>query len=130
MMQMLVAGGLEELSDHIRKPDEDKELVEDTIVIFMTDNGPNTWRYNAGLRGKKGHLYEGGIRVPCFIRWPGKLETLKIDKPLAHIDILPTLAEWCGLEGVDKLSLDGRSFEFVKDNKLKKIGPAITPVKI
>ncbi len=89
---------------------EQADQVENTIVIFLTDNGPNTWRYNAGLKGRKGHIYEGGIRVPAFIRWPEKLEPHTVTKPLAHIDLLPTLAELCGLTGIDTLDLDGRSF--------------------
>jgi arylsulfatase A-like enzyme len=89
---------------------EEKNQAKDTIVIFMTDNGPNTWRYNAGLRGKKSHIYDGGIRVPCFIRWPGKLKPELVERPLSHVDILPTLAEWCGLKGTEGLALDGRSF--------------------
>jgi arylsulfatase A-like enzyme len=48
-------------------------LAEDTIIVFLTDNGPAKVRYNAGLRGYKGTVYEGGIRVPCYIRWPGHL---------------------------------------------------------
>ncbi|HSH08984.1 MAG TPA: arylsulfatase, partial [Oceanipulchritudo sp.] len=88
----------------------DRNLEENTIVIFMSDNGPATWRYNAGLRGKKADVYDGGIRVPCFIRWPGKLSPATIDYPLAHVDILPTLAEWCGLAGGESLQLDGKSF--------------------
>ncbi len=83
---------------------------ENTIVIFMTDNGPNTWRYNAGLRGRKGHVYEGGIRVPCFIRWKGVLEPHLVDRPLAHIDILPTLADLCGFENPVPENIDGKSF--------------------
>lgn len=94
---------------------EKKGQAENTIVIFMTDNGPNTWRYNAGLRGKKSSLYEGGIRVPCFVRWPGKLDIQTIDEPLAHVDILPTLAEWCNLSGTESLALDGRSFASLAD---------------
>ena len=89
---------------------KDRDLEQDTIVIFMSDNGPATWRYNAGLKGKKGHVYDGGTRVPCFIRWPGRLNPARIEVPLSHIDILPTLAEWCGLAGTDPLDLDGRSF--------------------
>ncbi len=89
---------------------EDKRALENTIVIFMTDNGPATFRYNAGLRGKKGRIYDGGTRVPCFIRWPDRLKPAQVNYPLAHIDILPTLAEWCGLDGVESLNLDGKSF--------------------
>ncbi len=83
---------------------------ENTIVIFMSDNGPATWRYNAGLRGKKSHVYEGGIRVPCFVRWPERLTPHTLDYPLSQVDLLPTLAEWCGLAPTESLELDGRSF--------------------
>ncbi len=93
----------------LAKLDEWK-LRENTIVIFMTDNGTSagvagkrdkgSWRgFNAGMRGKKGSQYEGGHRVPCFWSWPaGKLAVNQdIDRLAAHIDLLPTLAELCGL---------------------------------
>ena len=83
---------------------------ENTIVIFMTDNGPNTFRYTAGLKGKKAHIHEGGIRVPFFIRWPGTLKPHTVDKPLSHIDILPTLADLCSFEPNTAKPLDGLSF--------------------
>lgn len=95
---------------------EDKDQLENTIVIFMSDNGPATWRYNAGLRGKKSSVYEGGIRVPCFIRWPDKLKPNTIELPLAHVDMFPTLAEWCGLTGIERLELDGKSFADLAEN--------------
>ncbi len=97
---------------------EDTGQAENTIVIFLTDNGPNTWRYTNGLRGKKGNIYEGGIRVPCFIRWPGTLDPNTVDQPLAHIDLLPTLADWCGLKGLDGLELDGKSFARLAENPM------------
>jgi hypothetical protein len=49
-------------------------LAGNTIVLFTTDNGPNTARYNGGMRGGKGSVFEGGLRVPCFLRWPDKLK--------------------------------------------------------
>ena len=49
---------------------EDRKLADNTIVIFMTDNGPAEVRWNAGLRGWKGSVFDGGIRVPCYLRWP------------------------------------------------------------
>ena len=49
---------------------ETLNLTRDTIVVFLTDNGPAFPRFNAGMRGLKGSVYEGGIRVPCFVRWP------------------------------------------------------------
>ena len=76
----------------------------------MSDNGPGGGvdRYNAGLRGDKGNVYDGGLRVPFLIRWPGALEGgRKIDPPAAHIDVLPTLLD---ASGVDRpSSVDGKS---------------------
>jgi arylsulfatase A-like enzyme len=92
-------------------------LVDETIFMFMTDNGSavgqqNTKGFNAGMRGRKGSQYEGGHRVPLFIRWPaaGILKQRSITALAAHLDILPTLIDLCGLEYDDRDSpLDGRS---------------------
>jgi arylsulfatase A len=86
------------------------ELTNDTIVIFITDNGPNTERYNGGMRGRKGSIHEGGMRVPCFISWPGEIEAGQVIEPIsAHIDILPTLAELTGVRVPSEPELDGTS---------------------
>lgn len=85
-------------------------VAEDTIVIFLSDNGPNSNRYNAGLRGRKSAVYEGGIRVPFVIRWPARLPAgQSITTPAAHIDILPTLAELCDAKLDPAIELDGVS---------------------
>ena len=86
-------------------------LAENTILIFMTDNGTAGGDYNCGMRGRKGSEYDGGHRVPCFIRWPdGGLERgHDIDRLSAHIDLLPTLMDLCNLEQPDNLQLDGIS---------------------
>jgi arylsulfatase A-like enzyme len=94
---------------------DELKLTDDTIVIFMTDNGPQQGRYNAGLRGLKGTVYEGGIRVPFYIRWPaGRISGgRKYDAACAHIDVTPTLAAACGvvppkdrtIDGIDLLSM-------------------------
>lgn len=85
-------------------------LEENTIVIFLTDNGPQQERYNCGLRGRKGTVYEGGIRVPCFVRWPAMLKSGRnIDRIAAHIDILATLLDACGVAIPGGLLLDGVS---------------------
>ena len=89
---------------------DDENLRENTIVIFMGDNGPNGARFNDNMRGTKGSLHEGGSRVPCFWRFPARFQTpRKIDTIAAHIDVLPTLAELCGVPLPDKKPLDGRS---------------------
>jgi len=86
------------------------DLDSDTIVIFLTDNGANTDRYDAHMRGRKGSLHEGGTRVPLFIRWPGRVKPGVVVEPItAHVDLLPTLVEMTGVKMIDTLPLDGRS---------------------
>jgi arylsulfatase A-like enzyme len=80
---------------------ESTGLHENTILIFMGDNGTATAEkvYNAGMRGKKASLYEGGHRVPCFVRWPsGGVGNCTITEPTQCQDIMPTLVELCELE--------------------------------
>merc|ERR1712232_515340 len=85
---------------------KEEGLAENTILIFMTDNGTSgSWGvYYAGMRGIKGAVYDGGHRVPCFIHWPAKNMNTGIDiKALtAHIDILPTLVDLCELKTPEK----------------------------
>jgi arylsulfatase A-like enzyme len=89
---------------------DDRGLAESTIVIFMTDNGPAQVRFNAGLRGWKGSVYDGGIRVPFTIRWPGHFPAGHVvDRIAAHIDVLPTLLDACGLSPPAGVRLDGKS---------------------
>lgn len=78
---------------------EDLAIEENTLLVFITDNGPQQRRFTAGLNGRKGNVLEGGIRVPCFFHWKGELEEDKIiTYPSAHIDILPTLLEFAGIQ--------------------------------
>ena len=85
-------------------------LAENTILIFMTDNGPQQERYNAGLRGRKGTVYQGGIRVPFFLRWPARVKAgSATDRIAAHIDVFPTLIEACAASLPPKSRIDGRS---------------------
>jgi arylsulfatase A-like enzyme len=89
---------------------EELKLAEDTLVVFLTDNGPQQPRYNAGLHGLKGSVYDGGIRVPCFLRWPGRFEAgRKIDRIAAHIDLTPTLLDACGVRAPPGVKFDGVS---------------------
>lgn len=92
---------------------EKKGLAENTIFVFTTDNGTASGEvlYSGGMRGKKGSEYDGGHRVPFFLRWPaGNLtEGRDVHELTAHIDILPTLIDLCGLNGPMDYSFDGRS---------------------
>ncbi len=85
-------------------------LAGDTVVIFMSDNGPQQPRYNAGMLRLKGTVNEGGIRVPLFVRWPGKLEPgREVDRIAAHIDVTPTLLDICAVARPSRIRFDGRS---------------------
>jgi arylsulfatase A-like enzyme len=86
-------------------------LDENTAVIFLSDNGAGgPRRYNAGVRGVKGQVYEGGIKTPFLVRWPGKLEGgCDIDRIGAHIDVFPTILDMCGVTLPVGVKLDGES---------------------
>jgi arylsulfatase A-like enzyme len=91
-------------------------IAENTVIMFTSDNGPHQeggadpefFNSSGGLRGVKRDLYEGGIRVPMMVSWPGHIEGgLKSDHISAFWDVLPTLAD---IAGVDAPSCDGISF--------------------
>lgn len=102
---------------------DELKLAENTILIFTTDNGTaagiagkggtvnGKWTgFNDGMRGRKGSEYDGGHRVPFFIRWPGEIKAGKdVPNLTAHIDVLPTLADVCGISLPDGLDIDGKS---------------------
>jgi arylsulfatase A-like enzyme len=86
------------------------KVPDDTLVVFLTDNGPGGVRWNAGLRDRKGTVYEGGIRVPFYVRWKGHVpEGKKVDTPATHIDITPTILDACGVSAAKDGKIDGRS---------------------
>ena len=116
------------LRDHLRK----LGLAENTILIFMTDNGTSAGfeldrndpeygpldslpvrGFNAGMRGRKSSVYEGGHRVPFFVHWPrGDLNGGKdVGRLAAHIDVLPTLADLCGIPVAKEYDVDGVSLK-------------------
>ncbi len=106
-----IYGMVENIDDNIGRLMELLErlgLDEDTIIIFTSDHGPAGGRYNAGLRSTKGDVYEGGIRVPYFMRWPkGMPAGFKTDKIASHIDVLPTLLSLCNVDSPPGLRMDG-----------------------
>ncbi len=91
----------------------DEGLAENTIFIFTTDNGTAAGNkiFNAGMRGKKGSEYDGGHRVPFFVRWPaGKLSGGRDVQPItSYVDVMPTLIDLCGIQAPDGVKFDGRS---------------------
>lgn len=104
---------------------EASKMEENTVLIFMTDNGSSSGfamdkntdlanrGFNAGMRGKKGSMYEGGHRVPFFVRWPkGGIEAGKdINELTAHVDIMPTLLDMLGLPDPKGVKYDGQSIK-------------------
>lgn len=94
---------------------DDLGVAENTLVLFMGDNGTaansgSEGAFNAGMRGDKGTVYEGGHRVACFARWPARLQAGKaIDRLTSHRDWAPTLVELCGLPNAEQVAFDGVS---------------------
>jgi arylsulfatase A-like enzyme len=85
-------------------------IAERTIVIFMSDNGGIGQYFRAGLRGGKGSVYEGGVRVPFIARWPKRFPGgVVLDCEAQHIDILPTLCDLTGIDLPSERHLDGKS---------------------
>jgi arylsulfatase A-like enzyme len=92
----------------LAKLDEHK-LSENTIVVYFSDNGPNSWRWNGGMKGRKGSTDEGGIRSVCYIRWPARLPAgHTVTQISGGIDLLPTLTSLAGVSRVGEKPLDGR----------------------
>ena len=90
------------------------DLRDDTIVIYFCDNGPNGYRWNGGMKGRKGSTDEGGVRSPLLIRWPGKIEAGKeIRTPGTAVDLLPTLAEMADVPLIGAKDLDGENLASV-----------------
>jgi hypothetical protein len=85
-------------------------LDKNTIIIYLSDNGPNGWRWNGGMRGRKGSTDEGGVRSPFFIQWKGILPAGKnVSKLAGAIDILPTLASLSGIKLQTANAVDGEN---------------------
>jgi arylsulfatase A-like enzyme len=86
-------------------------IKDNTILIFMTDNGPQHARYISGMKGRKSSVYNGGIRVPFFLRFPAMFRgNQEVNQITAHIDLLPTLSKLCNVEMPRDRKIDGRSF--------------------
>ena len=107
-------------------------LEDDTIVAFMSDNGPylgevagvSLDRFNYGLRGAKHYVFEGGIRVPAIVRWPAGLHGGRTVTELVHFtDWLPTLAAAAGVHMDEGRALDGRDVLSVLEGRSSAVEP-------
>ncbi len=107
-----IHGMVENMDDNIglilSKLDELK-IRDNTIVIFLSDNGPNTYRYNGVMKGKKGSVDEGGVRVPFYISWPEKIKPGVTEQLAQDIDIMPTLLSLCSISDRPELPMDGKN---------------------
>jgi arylsulfatase A-like enzyme len=91
---------------------DELNIAEHTIVVYFCDNGPNGYRWNGGMKGRKGSTDEGGVRSPLLIRWPKHIEAGKRIVPIAAaIDLLPTLADLAEIEVTSTRPLDGVSLK-------------------
>lgn len=93
------------------------DLADNTLLIFMTDNGSAAGTYNFNMKGKKGSPHEGGSRVPLFMRLPGRIKpSVDVDRLTRHFDLFPTLAAIAGADVPADVELDGRSLVPLIDN--------------
>ncbi|MFO1051073.1 MAG: arylsulfatase [Planctomycetota bacterium] len=104
---------IENVDDNIGRLIERLEklgCLDDTLILFLCDNGPEGRRWLAGYRGAKSQVYEGGIRSPLWAYWPGHLRPgVASDRIAAHVDLMPTILDACGVTVPQGLRLDGRS---------------------
>jgi arylsulfatase A-like enzyme len=91
---------------------DDLKLADNTIVIYFSDNGPNGYRWNNDMKGRKGSVEEGGVRSPFFIRWPGQIESGSTNDTIAgSIDLKTTLTDLVGIKNTGTLPMDGVSLK-------------------
>lgn len=97
---------------------DELKLRDNTIVIYFTDNGPNSFRYNGGMKGRKGSTDEGGVRVPCLVRWPAQIPAgTRIPQISGAIDLMPTLLHAASITRVGDKPLDGLNLSPLWQNK-------------
>ena len=84
-------------------------VTKNTIIVFISDNGGSRPTSNYPLRAGKSWSYEGGIRIPTFITWPGNISAVKSSEPIITMDVYPTLLELTGCRQLPEQTVDGRS---------------------
>lgn len=86
------------------------EIEQNTVVLFMHDNGGISKHWKGGMKGNKASVFEGGVRSPLFVRWPGRIPAgLQVEALSSHVDLLPTLADWASAPLPQDRPLDGKS---------------------
>lgn len=89
---------------------DELKLSDDTVVLFMTDNGGVSKHFKAGLRSNKGSIFEGGVRVPLFVRWPERFPAGgQVEAQCSHVDLFPTFCELAGVPLPNDRVIDGKS---------------------
>lgn len=110
-----IYGMVENIDDNVNRLIqglEELNIREETIIIYLSDNGPLNLRFNLGLKGRKGQIDEGGVRVPFIMNWKGHIDSGRtIDYPLGHIDVLPTLLGMLDIEYASEQVIDGIDFK-------------------
>ena len=97
---------------------DDLNIADNTIIMYFSDNGPNSDRWNDGMKGRKGSTDEGGVRSPLVMRWPAKIKKGTVVKEITSgIDLLPSLTSMAGIPMISKMKLDGVNFEGVLTDK-------------
>lgn len=109
-----IYGMVERIDDNLGrllKTLERLDIAEDTLVIFTGDNGGVSRYWKGGMNGFKSSPYEGGVRAPCFVRWPGRIEAgSETDSLTSHVDLLPTLCDVAGIPVPEDRVIDGKSW--------------------
>ncbi len=129
--RVLYGGFVETLDHHIGRLLDALDRAGDTrntVVIFTSDNGGHPeYAVNAPLRGSKWHLYEGGIRAPLIVRWPGRVEPGTTNSSIVlGTDIFTTIAEVAGVSPPESQGLDGVSFvPALRGEPLRRSMPAV-----
>ena len=102
----------------ILKQLDDLKLRDNTIVLYFCDNGPNSYRWNGGMKGRKGSVDEGGLRSPLFIRWPDRIKPgSHVKQVIGVIDLLPSLTSLAGIPARTAKPMDGANFKPLLDNQ-------------
>ncbi len=109
-----------ELLDHLDK----KDVADNTIVLYFNDNGPNSSRWNDGMKGRKGSTDEGGVRSPLFVRWPDGVKNpgRRVSQICGALDLYPTILAATGAANVGKKVLDGKSLLPLWEGSASELG--------